>query len=141
MEGLQRAGGIFDNPLPYFKAYKSGSALAARGIQPTFPADFMADLAGGRLPQVSWLSPGVTDSEHPGFSRPVSGALVTRQVVEALISHPKTWARTALFITWDENGGFFDHVAPPTAPPVHERRHQGCSTQPLRGRARRRSPP
>jgi phospholipase C len=110
------ATGIFDNPLPYFKAYKSGSALAARGIQPTFPADFMADLAGGRLPQVSWLSPGIFDSEHPGFSRPVSGELVTRQVVEALISHPKTWARTALFITWDENGGFFDHVAPPTAP-------------------------
>jgi phospholipase C len=110
------AGGILDSVLPYFKAYKTGSELAARGIQPTFPADFMADLASGHLPQVSWLSPGLVDSEHPGFSRAISGEIVTRQIVEALISHPKTWARTALFITWDENGGFFDHVAPPTPP-------------------------
>jgi phospholipase C len=110
------AGGVLDNVLPYFKAYKTGSALEARGLKPTYPADFMADLASGRLPQVSWLTPGVGDSEHPGFSRAVSGEIVTRQIVEALISHPKTWARTALFITWDENGGFFDHVAPPTPP-------------------------
>jgi phospholipase C len=110
------AGGVFDNVLPYFKAYRAGSALAARGIAPTFPADFMTDLSAGKLPQVSWLTPGVLDSEHPGFSRAVSGEIVTRQIVEALISHPKTWAKTALFITWDENGGFFDHVAPPTAP-------------------------
>jgi phospholipase C len=76
----------------------------------------MADLAGNRLPQVSWLLAGVLDSEHPGFSTAVQGEIVARQIVEALISHPKIWARTALFITWDENGGFFDHVAPPTPP-------------------------
>ncbi len=110
------AGGILDSVLPYFTAYRTGSTLAARGIQPTFPGDFMTDLAAGSLPQVSWLSPGLVDSEHPGFSRAVSGEIVTRQIVEALIDHPKTWAKTALFITWDENGGFFDHVAPPTPP-------------------------
>jgi phospholipase C len=36
--------------------------------------------------------------------------------VQAIMSNPKVWKKTALFITWDENGGFFDHVAPPVAP-------------------------
>jgi phospholipase C len=110
------AGGILDNVLPYFKAYKPGSKLAQRGIEPTFPGDFMADLAHNRLPQVSWLGPGLNETEHPGFSTPLAGQIAARQVVEALVSHPKIWAKTALFITWDENGGFFDHVTPPTPP-------------------------
>jgi phospholipase C len=110
------AGGVLDNVLPYFKPYSAGSKLAARGLAPTFPVDFMTDLAHGQLPQVSWLLTGLADTEHPGFSGAVSGEIVARQIVEALISQPKTWARTALFITWDENGGFFDHVAPPTPP-------------------------
>jgi phospholipase C len=76
----------------------------------------MSDVESGRLPQVSWLVPSVIESEHPGFSTPVAGETVARQIVEALVNHPRTWRRTALFITWDENGGFFDHVPPPTAP-------------------------
>jgi phospholipase C len=65
---------------------------------------------------VSWLLFGVGDSEHPNFSSPGRGELGARQAVEALVSHPEIWKRTALFITWDENGGFFDHVAPPSPP-------------------------
>jgi phospholipase C len=111
-----KAGGSFDNVLPYFKAYSAGSKLAKLGIEPVYPDDFIADLKHNRLPQVSWLTPGVLESEHPGFSTAVSGEIVARQVVEAIVSHPKIWAKTALFITWDENGGFFDHVAPPVPP-------------------------
>ncbi len=110
------SGGVFDNVLTYFKQYSTGSLLAARGLLPTYPADFMADLAVGKLPQVSWLLTGVADTEHPGFSGAVQGEIAVRQILEALVSHEKTWAKTALFITWDENGGFFDHVAPPVAP-------------------------
>jgi phospholipase C len=109
--------GLFDSVLTYFKAYAPGSKLASRGLSPTYPADFMADLAAGKLPQVSWVLAGVLDSEHPAVSTPQAGEIVVRHVVEALISHPKTWKKTALFLTWDENGGFFDHVAPPTPPP------------------------
>jgi phospholipase C len=76
----------------------------------------MADLAHNRLPQVSWLLASLNETEHPGFSAAVAGEMVTRQIVEALVSHPKIWQKTALFITWDENGGFFDHVPPPVAP-------------------------
>ena len=65
---------------------------------------------------MSWLTPGLNETEHPGFSTPLAGEIAARQVVQALVSHPKIWAKTALFITWDENGGFFDHVTPPTPP-------------------------
>src|SRR5947209_17919273 len=109
-------GGNFDSVLPFFKAYASGTDLYHRGVAPVYPDDFMADIAHNRLPQVSWVNLGLTQTEHPTFSNPVAGEIGTRQVVEALVSNPKVWKKTALFITWDENGGFFDHVRPPTAP-------------------------
>jgi phospholipase C len=108
------AGGVLDNVLTYFKAYKPGSKLAARGLQPTYPADFLHDMQSGKLPQVSWILTGVPETEHPLFSTGVAGEIAARQLVESMLTHPKIWRRTALFITWDENGGFFDHVAPPT---------------------------
>ncbi len=57
----------------------------------------------------------------------MSGELRRGQVVEALVSNPKVWEKTALFVTWDENGGFFDHVAPPTPHAGHQGRvpHRG----------------
>ena len=110
------AGGILDNELTYFKAYQNKSSeLYARGIAPTFPNDFMTDLASGSLPQVSWLLTGITSTEHPNYSTPKQGEVAVRQIVEAIVGS-KIWQNTALFFTYDENGGFFDHVAPPTPP-------------------------
>jgi phospholipase C len=109
-------GGVLDSVLPYFKAFRPGSKLAKLGLEPTFPADFLSDLAADRLPKVSWLLAGVSETEHPEFSTGQGGEHVARLVVEALLSHRKVWEKTALFITWDENGGFFDHVPPPTPP-------------------------
>jgi phospholipase C len=110
-------GGVLDNVLTYFKQYKTGSKLAAKAFSPTYPNDFMDDIAHNRLPQVSWLLSSIGASEHPRFSTASAGQAVARQVVEALMSHPKVWRKTALFITWDENGGFFDHVPPPVPKP------------------------
>jgi phospholipase C len=110
-------GGILDNVLTYFKQYSPGSKLDQRGLKPTFPQDFMNDVATGRLPQVSWLLTSVFAAEHPEFSAPVAGEAAVRQIIETLVAHPKVWRKTALFLTYDENGGFFDHVAPPTPPP------------------------
>ena len=109
-------GAVLDNVLTYFKQYRPGSELYDRGLAPTYPADFLSDLADNRLPQVSWLLLGLEETEHPGYSSPHAGELGARQVVEYIVSHPEIWRKTALFITWDENGGFFDHVTPPTAP-------------------------
>ncbi|HEY6396242.1 MAG TPA: alkaline phosphatase family protein [Solirubrobacteraceae bacterium] len=111
------AAGSLDNVLTYFKPYAPGSKLYNRAVVPTYPHDFMSDIADGKLPQVSWVLAGGLLTEHPAFSTPLAGEIVARQIVEALVSHPKIWRKTALFITWDENGGFFDHVAPPTPPP------------------------
>jgi phospholipase C len=96
--------GVLDNVLTYFKQYSPGSKLAKRALEPTFPQDFVADVAHDRLPQVSWLLPGVLETEHPGYSKPLAGEIVVGQIIEALVTHPKVWRRTALFITWDENG-------------------------------------
>jgi len=65
---------------------------------------------------VSWLNAPPGQDEHPAFP-PNTGALVTGHVIQTLLSNPKVWAKTVLFVTWDENGGFFDHVAPPSPPP------------------------
>jgi phospholipase C len=109
-------GGVIDNVLPYFKAYQTDPKLIAQGFKPTYPADFLADLAHGALPQVSWLLPPLSLSEHPGYAFTRGGEFASRQIVAALTANHKVWKKTALFITWDENGGFFDHVAPPVAP-------------------------
>src|SRR5438067_1420451 len=58
--------GPLNSPLEYFKQYKAGSKLAKKGLEPTFPQDFLSDLRHGRLPQVSWLFPTIFEDEHPG---------------------------------------------------------------------------
>ncbi|MGD0526699.1 MAG: alkaline phosphatase family protein [Polyangiaceae bacterium] len=82
---------------------------------------FQTDAAAGNLPQVSFVDPNLdsetnggagTDEHPPGDIQ--SGELFVAQVAQAVMSSPQ-WAHTALFITHDENGGFYDHVAPPSA--------------------------
>src|SRR4051794_3741362 len=109
-------GNFGDNVLPYFKQYQTNPTLAANAMGPTFPGDFESDIASGQLPQVSWVLAPLVSSEHP--PAPVEfGEVVVARVVRDLVSNPDVWAKTALFVTHDENGGFFDHVPPPTAPP------------------------
>jgi len=80
-----------------------------------FPRDFARDVANDALPQVSWICPPVGYDEHPP-SPPAAGMWFAHQVLDALVSNPKTWSKTVLFIMYDENDGFFDHVNPPTPP-------------------------
>ena len=106
---------VSDNVLLYFKAYQENAQLATGAFGNFFPAAFLADCEAGTLPQVSWVVGPVIASEHP--PTPVTyGELVTAQVLNALVSNPSIWETTALFVTYDENGGYFDHVPPPTAP-------------------------
>jgi phospholipase C len=106
-----------DNVLPYFKNFQDpAGVLFKNAFGPQFPTDFVADATTGNLPQVSWVVPSVIDSDHPP-SPALFGEATVSAVVSALTANPAAWARTALFITYDENGGFFDHVPPPIAPP------------------------
>jgi phospholipase C len=110
------AAGILDNVLPYFAPFNKPGELHDRALGVKFPHDFVSDVAHDSLPKVSWLLTGLGATEHPEFSTAVAGEIATAQVVRTVMSNPKVWRKTALFITWDENGGFFDHVAPPVAP-------------------------
>jgi phospholipase C len=68
------------------------------------------------LPQVSWLVGSILTSDHPP-SPSIFGENILSLIVDALRANPAQWAKTLLLVTYDENGGFFDHVAPVTAPP------------------------
>jgi phospholipase C len=108
---------VSDNILLYFSQYKDpSSALYKRAFGPLYPDDFARDVAADALPQVSWVMPRVGQDEHPP-SPPAVGMAFTHQLLATLVSNPKVWAKTVLFVTYDENDGFFDHVAPPTPPP------------------------
>ncbi|WP_028536869.1 phosphocholine-specific phospholipase C [Paludibacterium yongneupense] len=85
---------------------------------------FGADIASGRLPQVSWIVAPRHLSEHPSSS-PAAGEDLCSRLLTALASHPETWSRSVFLLTYDENDGFFDHVLPPQ-PPVE--RSQGLSS-------------
>jgi phospholipase C len=92
------------------------SELARNGIMPTYPIGFASDVTANKLPAVSWVLPGFLNSEHPAF--PVSaGAVAIVDALRILLSNPAVWEKTVLVVTYDENGGFFDHVTPPTPPP------------------------
>jgi phospholipase C len=111
---------INNNCLKMFKNFVNpGTALYEKAFLSSFPADFARDVARDELPAVSWMvAPTFPQdmSEHPP-SPPDAGMYYVHRVLQTLASNPKVWAKTVLFISYDENDGFFDHVAPPTPPP------------------------
>jgi phospholipase C len=106
-----------NNVLPYFKNFlDTTSPLYKQGMVPSYPTDFVADVAAGNLPQVSWIVGSVASSEHPPGPS-VLGEVELSAIMTTLMANPVVWGKTVLFLSYDENGGFFDHVVPPTAPP------------------------
>jgi len=80
--------------------------------QNVVPTDqFITDAENGNLPAVSWLATGNQESEHPPDSTCV-GENTTVAEVNAVMQG-SDWGSTAIFITWDDYGGFYDHVNPP----------------------------
>ncbi|MDR6936186.1 phospholipase C, phosphocholine-specific [Luteibacter sp. 3190] len=113
-----------DNSLEFFAAYqvKEGAdpagALVRNGVSTHTLRDLRDDVLHDRLPQVSWIVAPYKYSEHP-TSSPADGAAYIKRVIEALTANAKVWSRTVLFLNYDENDGFFDHVVPP-APPLED---------------------
>ncbi|MFB7849194.1 MULTISPECIES: phosphocholine-specific phospholipase C [unclassified Streptomyces] len=144
-DGLDAAGGwgwindayrgnYGDNSLLYFNNYrnaKPGDPLYEKARTGTNAKagdgyfDILeADVRAGKLPQISWIAAPEAFSEHPNWPANY-GAWYISHVLDALTSNPDVWSRTALFITYDENDGYFDHVVPPY-PPASA--NQGLST-------------
>jgi phospholipase C len=72
---------------------------------------FDADVKAGHLPAVSWIVPNAVDSEHPAARLSVGQTYVTHLINNFLQS--PNWTSTAIFLAWDDWGGFYDHVVPP----------------------------
>ena len=105
-----------DNVLPYFPTFRDESSpLYDLAFNQTFPGQFYKDVQNDMLPSVSWIIPPLGFDEHPAASSR-NGEWFTSLVLEALVSNPEVWSKTALLLMYDENDGWFDHVAPPTAP-------------------------
>ena len=95
----------------------TGSPLFENGMALWSLENLVADVANATLPTVSWILPSQYQSEHPqAGSSPARGAYFTSQVLQALTANPAVWGQTVLFVTFDENDGFFDHVPPPAVP-------------------------
>jgi phospholipase C len=116
---LQYQNAAPGNPL-YDKARTGTNAKAGQG----FFDILKADVASGNLPEISWIVAPEAFTEHPNWPANY-GAWYVAQVLDALTADPDVWSKTALFITYDENDGFFDHVVPAFAPTS---RAQGLST-------------
>jgi phospholipase C len=71
----------------------------------------IADIGRDRLPAVTWIAPRYEVSEHPQYSF-CQGENWSTQVIDAIMKSPM-WKSTAIFVTWDDYGGFYDHVVPP----------------------------
>ncbi|MFD5700524.1 phosphocholine-specific phospholipase C, partial [Streptomyces lasiicapitis] len=127
-------GNYGDNSLLYFNTFRGAkpgdplfdkartgtNAKAGDGLFDRLTADVKAD----KLPQISWIAAPEAFTEHPNW--PVNyGAWYIAKVLDALTSNPEVWSKTAVFITYDENDGYFDHIVPPYVP---SSANQGLST-------------
>jgi phospholipase C len=95
------------NPLPAFDTVKQDDQLG--NIQTV--DKFYAAVSNGDMPAVSWIVPDNKVSEHPPASVATGQAYVTN-IINAIMQGPE-WKTTAVFLTWDDWGGFYDHVVPP----------------------------
>ena len=109
-------GRYYFNDVPFLALWGTKYADITRPY-----VEFLADCAAGNLPEVAFIDPrfidegtGTSADDHP-HADIRNGEAFLNQVYEAVISSPQ-WKKTVLVINYDEWGGFFDHVAPPTGP-------------------------
>jgi phospholipase C len=95
------------NPLPYFDTVHDDGQLGnIQSVQ-----NFYTAAASGTLPAVSWIAPSGDVSEHPP-ARVSAGQAYVTSLINAVMKGPD-WSSTAIFLSWDDWGGFYDHVTPP----------------------------
>jgi phospholipase C len=105
----------------YYQTYPSivvvpGIATPARSPRIRHSGGFLSDVAAGRLPRFAFIDPDYTTTSEENPQDIQLGERFIAEVVHALMG-ARTWKRTALFITYDEHGGYYDHVPPPPAIP------------------------
>lgn len=94
----------------FFANYADGTPGRAAHLKDE--NDFIAAAQAGTLPAVSFVKPLGANNEHPGYTDIITGEYHTLQLIDAIRNGPN-WKDCAIIITYDEHGGFYDHVAPP----------------------------
>jgi acid phosphatase len=99
-------------PFNYFARFAPGTADRTEHLKDY--TDLVGGIGRGDLPQVVLYKPQGTLNEHPGYADVLSGDIHVAELVARIKASP-LWSSTAIIVTYDENGGFWDHVRPPTA--------------------------
>ena len=114
LQGMADAGGdeyqFHHQPFVYFANYADGTPGRAAHLKDE--TDFVAAAKAGSLPAVSFVKPAGVDNEHPNYANVITGELHTEDLINAVRGGPN-WQDTAIIVTYDENGGFWDDVTPP----------------------------
>ena len=97
-------------PFIYFKNYGDGTPGRAQHLKDE--REFIASARAGTLPAVSFVKPIGESNEHPGYSDLISGERHAIELINDVRNGPN-WQDAVIIVTYDENGGFWDHVAPP----------------------------
>jgi phospholipase C len=97
-------------PFIYFTKYADGTATKAQHLKDE--TEFVNAVKNHNLPAVSFIKPYGIDNEHPGYTDVLTGEMHTDSLIQ-LVRKSSYWKNTAIIITYDEHGGFWDHVAPP----------------------------
>ena len=97
-------------PFAFFANFADGTAAKAEHLKDV--TDFTTALASGQLPAVSFIKPLGEENEHPGYTDVITGENDVEGLITSIRNSPY-WKHTAIIITYDENGGFWDHAAPP----------------------------
>jgi phospholipase C len=101
---------VHHQPFLYFANYARGSDGAAKHLKDE--ADFVKAIDTDSLPPVSFWKPFGEDDEHPGYASVLKGDQHTADILDCIRNSPE-WAGTLVIVTYDENGGQWDHAAPP----------------------------
>jgi acid phosphatase len=105
-------------PYNYFRRYAPGTTARAQHLKDL--NDLLSDIEHDDLPQVAFYKPTGFFNQHPGYAEVLSGDRHIADLVARIQASP-AWSSTLIIVTYDENGGFWDHVAPPSGPGLGDR--------------------
>ncbi|HTE45873.1 MAG TPA: alkaline phosphatase family protein [Gemmatimonadaceae bacterium] len=97
-------------PFAYFATFADGTPAKAKHLKDE--TDFVTAAKAGTLPPVSFVKPLGINNEHPQYATIKTGEQHTVELIRDIMGSP-SWNDTTIIVTYDENGGFWDHVAPP----------------------------
>ena len=100
-------------PFNYFARFAPGTADRATHLKDE--QEFLTAIDQGSLPQVTFFKPAGRDTEHPSYTDVISGDEHIAMILARLKKSPQ-WPHMAVIVTYDENGGFWDHMPPPSGP-------------------------